>query len=228
MLDESRIIRFNSRKHSGIVPIPAIPGHFATNHSHINYYIDLSLMKARINEAKAVAHALAQQYMHNTIVDTVVCLDGTKVIGAFLANELQEAGFLSMNAHKTIYVIQPEYVTSSQMLFRDNIIPMVRGKNVILLMASVSTGVGVQRAAECVDYYGGIIQGVSCIFSATESVVLPLQSGDTEMNINTLYSPEDIPGYTSYPRNNCPFCKKGHKVEALVNSFGYSEFVGNH
>ena len=225
MIDESRIIKFPSNQHSGVVPIKTIPGHFATNHSHINYYIDLTTMKSRMNEAKAAAHALAQQYMHNTVVDTIVCLDGTNVVGAFLAQELIEAGFMSMNAHKTIYVIEPEYVTSSQMMFRDNVVPMVRNKNVILLMASVSTGVSVMRGATCVDYYGGILQGVSCLFSAIKSIDIPLLNKNITMNINSLYSPNDSPGYASYDRDHCPFCKKGQRVEALVNSFGYSEFM---
>lgn len=212
---ESRIIKFPSRKHSNVVDIKTIPGHFATNHSHINYYIDLTTMKARANEAASCAHALAQQYMHNTIVDTIVCLDGTEVIGAFLAQELSAAGFMSRNAHQTIYVIQPEYITSSQLLFRENVEPMVRGKHVILLMASVTTGVSVRKGAECIDYYGGILEGVSCLFSAVKEV--------EGMHINTLFTPDDITGYASFSRHDCPYCRKGIPVEALVNSFGYSK-----
>ena len=212
---EARIIKFPSRKHGNVVPMKAIPGHFATNHSHINYYIDLTTMKARQSEAALCAHALAQQYMHNTIVDTIVCLDGTDVIGAFLAQELTAAGFMSRNAHKTIYVIQPEYITSSQLLFRENVEPMVRGKNVILLMASVPTGVSVRKGTECVEYYGGNVQGVSTLFSAVNEV--------DGIHINTLFTPDDVPGYASYTRKDCPFCQKGIPVEALVNSFGYSK-----
>ena len=33
-------------------------GHFATSHSHINYYIDVTLQKTRLSEAQAVAQAL--------------------------------------------------------------------------------------------------------------------------------------------------------------------------
>ena len=33
-------------------------GHFATSHSHINYYIDVTTQKTRLSEAKAVAKAL--------------------------------------------------------------------------------------------------------------------------------------------------------------------------
>ena len=212
---EARIIKFPSRKHSNVVPIKTIPGHFATSHSHINYYIDLTTIKARQSEAQQCAHALAQQYMHNTIVDTIVCLDGTDVIGAFLAQDLSAAGFMSRNAHQTIYVIQPEYITSSQLLFRENVEPMVKNKNVILLMASVTTGVSIRKGVECIEYYGGILQGVSTIFSAVKEV--------EGMSINTLFTPDDISGYASYERRDCPYCKKGIPVEALVNSFGYSK-----
>ena len=82
-------------------------GHFATSHSHINYYIDVTTQKARLSEAKAVAKELVAAYQHNTIVDTVLCLDGTQVIGTCLANELTKDGFSNMNAHQTIYVITP-------------------------------------------------------------------------------------------------------------------------
>ncbi len=79
-------------------------GHFATSHSHINYYIDVTTQKTRLSEAKAVAKELVAAYQHSTIVDTVLCLDGTQVIGTCLANELTKDGFANMNAHQTIYV----------------------------------------------------------------------------------------------------------------------------
>ena len=46
-------------------------GHFATSHSHINYYIDVTTQKSRLSEAKAVAKELVNAYQHSTIVDTV-------------------------------------------------------------------------------------------------------------------------------------------------------------
>lgn len=49
-------------------------GHFATNHSHINYLIDVTFQKSRLSEAQAVAKALVKQYVTSTIVDTIVCL----------------------------------------------------------------------------------------------------------------------------------------------------------
>lgn len=212
---ESRIIKFASKKYGNIVPIKAIPGHFATTHSHINYFIDLTTVKARQSEARQCAHALAQQYVHNTIVDTIICLDGMDVIGAFLAEELTNAGLLSRNMHQTIYVVHPECTSNCQMFFRENVEPMIRGKNVLLLMASVTTGITVRRGAECVDYYGGLLRGVSTIFSAVDKV--------DGIPIHTLFSPDDITGYASYSRRDCPYCQKGIPVEALVNAYGYSK-----
>ena len=152
-------------------------GHFATSHSHINYYIDVTTQKARLSEAKAVAKELVAAYQHNTIVDTVLCLDGTQVIGTCLANELTKDGFSNMNAHQTIYVITPEYTTGSQIILRDNLAPMVKGKHVLILAASITTGYTAQAAVEAVNYYGGMVAGLSAIFATTtECAGIPVTS----------------------------------------------------
>ena len=70
------------------VPLKIRPGHFATNHAHINYYIDVTTLKARTKEAEDVAQALVGMYLYDTVIDTIVCMEGTEVIGAFLAEEL--------------------------------------------------------------------------------------------------------------------------------------------
>ena len=46
----------------GGVPLRAVKGHFATNHSHINYFIDITTQKTRLAEAKAVAKELAAKF----------------------------------------------------------------------------------------------------------------------------------------------------------------------
>ena len=189
-------------------------GHYATSHSHINYYIDVTLTKFRLSEARAAAAELIRAYKATTIVDTILCLDGTQIIGAYLAQELNRSGFMSINAHQTIYVITPEYDANGQMIFRDNIQPMVRGKHVLILMASVTTGITVRKSAECIQYYGGITAGVSSIFSAVDEV--------EGMKVNSIFNSEDVPGYETYSSHECPMCKQGEKVDALVNSYGYS------
>ena len=155
-------------------------GHFATSHSHINYYIDVTTQKARLSEAKAVA----------------------------------KDGFANMNAHQTIYVITPEYTSGSQIILRDNLAPMVRGKHVLILSASITTGYTVQAAIEAVNYYGGTVAGLSAIFATThECLGIPVTS---------IFDPSSLPDYASFDSRDCPMCKAGQHIDALVNSFGYS------
>ncbi len=190
-------------------------GHFATSHSHINYYIDVTTQKARLSEALAVARELVSYYSTTTVVDTVLCLDGTEVIGTCLANELTKENFANLNAHQTIYVVTPEHTSGSQIIFRDNIVPMIANKNVLILAASVTTGYTAQAAIEAVRYYNGIVAGVSAIFATVDTCAgLPVHS---------VFDPNDLDGYASYASHECPLCKSGKKIDALVNSFGYSK-----
>lgn len=190
-------------------------GHFATSNCHSNYYIDVVSQKARISEAKAVAEELCSYYYYDTIVDTILCLDGTEVIGSFLADSLSKANFVNMNAHKSIYVVTPESIGSSQLLFRDNIIPMIEGKHVMILAVSVASGKTVESAIDAVKYYGGTVSGISSIFSTTE------ECGG--FKVRSIFNPNDLEGYKSYPVRDCPMCKAGVKIDALVNSHGYSK-----
>lgn len=195
------------------VALKVMPGHYATNHAHINYYIDMTTLKARISEARDVAKSLAEMFLYDTVVDTIVCMEGTEVIGGFLAEELTRAGVLSTNAHKTMYVITPEYNSNSQIVFRENILPMVQGKNVLLLMASVTTGLSLNKGIEAIQYYGGVLRGITAIFSTLE-----------EMNgyrITSIFGKKDIPDYVYSDYRDCPLCKQGKKLEALVNAYGY-------
>ncbi len=165
---QNRIVKYFAKKDPNIA-IKVIPGHFATTHSHLNYYLDMTTMKTRANEAERIAVAMKDYYnVMGKPIDTIVCLDNCEVIGAFLANELSRAGVLSMNAHKTIYVVTPEFNSNGQMIFRDNLKPEVEGRNVLLLLASATTGKTVRNSIECIQYYGGKLQGISAIFSAVK------------------------------------------------------------
>ena len=66
------------------IQMKVFTGHFVTPHSHITRYLDMTTLKTRASEASAVAETLAQRYSMQTIVDTIVCLDNTEVIGAYL------------------------------------------------------------------------------------------------------------------------------------------------
>lgn len=191
------------------------PGHFATSHSHINYYIDVTTQKTRLSEASAVAKELVSYYTQNTIVDTILCLDGTEVIGTCLARELTKGDFINMNAHQTIYVVTPEHTTGSQLIFRDNIIPMIAGKNVLVLAASVTTGYTAQAAIEAIRYYQGVVAGVCAIFATVEECA--------GYPVRAAFDPNDLDGYATFPSHECPMCREGKRIDALVNSFGYSK-----
>ena len=197
----------------GNVPLRYARGHFATNHSHINYYIDITYQKTRLSEAKAVARQLKSRLNPAEMVDTILCLDGTAVIGTCLAEELTRSG-LRGNGQPSIYVLEPEYNANSQIIFRDNIQPMIRGKHVLVLMASVTTGYTAKRSIEAIGYYGGNVAGVAAIYRAVDEVAgYPVRS---------VYSVADLPDYESYDYRECPYCKAGIRIDALVNSFGYS------
>ena len=89
----------------GNVELRYAKGHFATNHSHINYYIDITFQKTRLSEAKDTARQLVSHFVNNTPVDTILCLDGTAVLGTCVAQELTKSGFRTINQHQTIYVV---------------------------------------------------------------------------------------------------------------------------
>ena len=190
-------------------------GHFATSHSHTNYYIDVTTQKTRLAEAKAVAQELLPYYDSTTMVDTILCLDGTEVIATCLAEELTRGGYMNMNAHQTIYVLTPEHTAGSQLLLRDNLIPMVQGKHVLILAASVTTGYTALGAIQAVDYYGGHVVGVSSIFATTDTV-----GGYT---VHSCFDPTDLPDYASHLAHECPQCKAGAKLDALINGHGFSK-----
>ena len=119
-----------------------------------------------------------------------------------------------MNAHQTIYVVSPEFIGGGQMMFRDNLTPMLAGKHVLILAASVTTGKSALAAIDAIKYYGGHVVGVSAIFATVEEC-----DGHP---VHSIFDPKDLGDYESYKPHQCPICQRGEKIEALVNSFGYS------
>lgn len=82
------LIKIHSKSHPNI-ELKAIHGHFVTPNSHINHFLDMTTMKTRLSEASTAAKELSRQIMLSTVVDTIVCIDGCEIIGAFLAEELR-------------------------------------------------------------------------------------------------------------------------------------------
>ncbi len=203
-------------QYNNLIALHVTPGHFVTSSSHINYYIDMTSLKTRRNEAKAAAKALVQEYVTSTVIDTIICLDGTDIIGAYLADELTSAGILSANINNTVYIITPEQNSVGQLIFRENYMPMIRDKNILVLLATATTGKTVRTALECIEYYGGKIAGVSSIFSAAGEI--------NGQKINTIFTSADIPDYATYKASECPLCQGKKPINAIVNSFGYAKF----
>ena len=191
-----------------------IPGHFITPNSHVNYYMDLSDMKSRQREARATGEELAEMYLASDVIDTILCLNGMEVVGAYLANKLTKAGIISANAHKTMYITSPEYNSSGQMMFRENNQHMIRGKHVLVLIDTATTGATLQSATRTVRYYKGITIGISAIYTLATQI--------DDIPIRALYSLRDLPDYASHKPENCPMCRDGVPVDAICNGFGYS------
>ena len=191
-----------------------IPGHFVTPHSHVNYYMDLSDMKARQREARATGEELAEMYLSSDQIDTIMVLNGMEVVAAYLANKLTKIGIVNANSHQTMYITSPEYNTVGQMMFRENNEHMIKNRKVLILIDTATTGGTLRSAMRSVAYYGGQVAGISAIFSVATQV--------ENIPIRALYSTKDLPDYASYSPDNCPLCKAGNPVDAICNGFGYS------
>lgn len=196
------------------IKIGIIPGHFATNHSHINYYVDLNSIKRSFKMAKETAKELAAEYM-NTHIDTIICMEGTLMLGALLAQELCESNHHSINSGNDIYLINPEMNSNNQIIFRDDSQGKIWNKRILLLISSASTGMTINRCVECLKYYNGVLVGVSAVFSAIKEL--------DGIKVTSVFSSDDIPDYMTFSTVECPACKEKQKVDAIVNAHGYSK-----
>lgn len=195
--------------------IKIVQGHFARSNSHGNTYIDISTIKCRCDHAREAAKVLAESYLTTTDIDTIVCLDGMEVVGAFLVEQLAGPDRTAKNRGKNISVVAPEKNQLGQMMFRDDTKRMIKGQNILILASSINTGNTMMRAINTVLYYGGRVNGVCAIFSAVSKVA--------GMEIRAIFTKKDVPGYQVYPANDCPMCREKKKVNAIVNNYGYSE-----
>ena len=211
---ESKMFKIYARSDDRI-QLKIYPGHFATPQSHITHYLDMTTMKSSCSEARRIAQALDVNYETSIPIDTIICMDGLEVVGAYLAEELTKAGVLSMNAHQTIYITSPEYNRVGHMIFRDNVQMMLQGKNILILNGSVTTGGTLNRAVESILYYGGKIRGIAAIFSAINKIA--------DMPVHAIFQQKDIPNYGTYSSHDCPLCKNRQKIDAIVSSYGYSK-----
>ncbi|MDE5729116.1 MAG: orotate phosphoribosyltransferase [Clostridia bacterium] len=194
-----------------MVKIKVIPGHFATRHSHVNYCVDMTDVKSVLGAAKAAAKLFSDSFV-STPVDTIISLDRMKMVGAFMAEYLSHS---HVNLDQNIAVITPE-ITNDKLLLRDNFLQFVKNKRVLLLTASATTGKDVKSVVEGIRYYGGEAVGVATVFGGEFSCDVPVVK---------VFGITDLPDYASHAPTDCPLCKNGVKVDAVVNSYGYSKII---
>ena len=211
---DERLVDLRSTKNPK-ARIKIMKGHFATSHSHINTYIDMSTVKSRHNNCRETAKVLASEYMHTVPVDTIVCLEETDSIGTFMAEQLADANAYSLSKGNNISIISPEYHQSGQILFRDNVQRMIKNSQVLILAPSITTGKSVKRAIEAVLYYGGTVCGICSVFSSINKI--------NGLEVKTIFTSKDLPDYRAYSSTDCPMCQAGQKLDAIVNSYGYSK-----
>ena len=196
------------------IKMRVIPGHFTTSRSHITHYLDLSELKSNAYVARDVAKELAVPYLSTNLVETIVCLERTAVIGAYLAEELFQAGVSVMNTGGEIIVCTPLRNNLGALSFHSSMIPRILNRNVLLLTATISSGRSLDSALDCLAYYGSRVVGISSLFTMPQA--------QEEHSINTLFTSDDIPGYTVYRARNCDMCKAGLKLDALISNEGYT------
>ena len=224
-------------KYNKDLVLKVTPGHFSSDRFHVNYYIDMSTLKMRHSEAKKIAEAMADKYVKKvkldnrvtgfgampsmadlgattTPIDTIICMDGCEVIGAYLADELMKNGVQTSTKHKSFYVVTPEFDNTGQMVVRKNIQPMIQGRNVLVVLASAMSGRTISKAIGTILAYGGKVRGLSVIFANVNEV-----EGYT---VNGVFTHEDLPNFKLSDPNDCDDCKAGKKLTAVVNSYGYS------
>ena len=211
---ERRFFTVPSQKNP-LIKIRAAAGHFATGSSHISHYIDISELKSSAAAAKEAARALAAPYISNTAVDVIVCAEGTEIIAAYLANELLQTGLSVMETDPDIHILTPMHTSGGNFIFHQNVQEKIINMNTVILVATASSGSTINRAVECLSYYGGRLAGIAAVFSAFPEIA--------GCEVNSLFASEDIPGYHFYRPSECGMCREGRKLDAIINSEGYTK-----
>ncbi len=188
-------------------------GHFTTSHFHTSHYLDLNHLKTNASLARDVAIELALPYLANTLVDTIVCMEGTEVIGAYMAEELMQEGTSVINSGRDINIITPITNTNRNLMFQSNKQDLIYHRDIIVLVSSISSGTTLSSALDCLTYYGGNVVGISALFNAYPE--------KQEQDIHSLFTAEDIPGYQLFRPGECPLCKAGQKLDAIIVHDGY-------
>lgn len=210
-------IKIRSRK-ARKVELTVIPGHYATSNSHTNNYMEMAKLRTKRRNAQEIADYFCPLFENSVPIDTILCMEGTVLVGAFMAERLCETGLMAARGDDDMNVLQPKYDNNGLMFFRENVIPEIRNKKILVLASTLSTGDTMKKAINCVNYYGGEVVGLGALFSSVPEI--------DGMPVHTIYEPEDIPGgYITWPVHECPLCKEKRRLDAVISSFGYSPLM---
>jgi orotate phosphoribosyltransferase len=198
------------------ITVRVVAGHFATNSAHRSHYIDIFDLMSSASAARDAARELAVPYRANTFVDAIVYMDNTEILAAFLADELLQAGMSVMNEGGEILLLTPMVSSDGHFIFHQNVREKIKNRNVVLMVASLSTGATVNQMRECLSYYGCKLVGISAIFSVYSEL--------DGMGIHSLFDCADIPDYHFYNPSECGMCQEGMKIDAIISSEGYTKF----
>lgn len=196
------------------IKINVTQGHFSTSHAHMTHYLDLNNLKTNALIAKEVAEELAQPYLAGALVDTIVCMEGTEVIGAYMAEVLLENGTLINNEEEAIHVVIPLRNTERKLMFPADLQKLISHRNIILLISSVSTGITLNSALDCLSYYGAQLVGISALFNANEA--------SNGQKIFAMFTKNDILGYELFRPGDCSMCQEGQKLDGIIIHDGCS------
>ncbi|MDR1287573.1 MAG: hypothetical protein LBK08_08205 [Treponema sp.] len=198
------------------ITVRVVAGHFATNSAHRSHYIDIFDLMASASVARDAARELAVPYRTSTLVDAIVYMDNTEILAAFLADELLQAGMSVMNEGSEILLLTPMVSSDGHFIFHQTVQEKIKNKNVVLMVASFSTGATADRMLECLSYYGCNLVGISAVFSVYSEL--------DGREIHSLFDCADIPDYHFYQPSECKMCKEGIKIDAIISSEGYTKF----
>ncbi len=210
-------------------------GHFASDRFHTNYYLDMNPMKIRQKTAKLAADTMAARYIQKvnvsttnflgenyaglanslsqtTPIDTILCLDGCELMGAYVADTLSKSGISTNNFHHSFNILTPEFDASGTLMVRDAIKDKFKGKNVLVILATAMHGLTIKRVLKTVEEYGGNILGISVIFSLVDEI-----EGHP---VNSLFTSEDLPGFRLVEEPECQQCKDHEPLDGIINHYG--------
>ena len=187
-------------------------GHFATSHSHINYYIDVTTQKARLSEAKLSPRSWWLPI--STAPSWTPCSVWTHAGHRHLSGQrADQRRFANMNAHQTIYVITPSTPAAARS----------SSATISPRWSRASTSSSCRPpsppATPCRRPSRRSTTTAAPWRACRPSSPLPTSvwaSGHLHLR------PSSLPDYASFDSRDCPMCKAGQHIDALVNSFGYS------